>query len=212
MNIKFTDKLLKEVSGEDDTITKLVSLGISKYEAQNIIMNMDFTQYIELMDAMSNDDTDTIQQIIDGVVVEGDNAYLASPSTTSTTTPTSTNTTNTKNAGNAGNAVTITSDDGQTETGEIIDDNISGDTVKVKTATGMKDVKRADLSTEVDEEIKRMKQLAGIEETISSGGVISSGAMAGVCVPMSTIKRQTHVNKKSGPKVGSKNAKKKPKK
>jgi hypothetical protein len=221
---KYLEDLMEYIS-IDDTENKKLSdqlselFKIDKEKAYQILSDLDFSDYIEVTNAVNAGDRDKVNFILGKSIDESTaNSYSTTPSSTTTTsTPTNTEF-------KAGDKAKYIGDDGKAMDVEVLGDPDAKEITKIKVGNQEKVVNKAALSKDqaVQEEIDRMLQLAGIVTldeqkarvkdtrakatgavTTSTPSAIDSFAKAGVISGKNKLPK-TKKSKKPGPAVGSK--------
>lgn len=206
---------LMEYTGERDLIINMKNMfNIDEDKANKLISYLDFGDYVALDVALKSGDEARARAIIgkniDTGVEEGANSYSSSPAPTST--PIQPNAPQDKDTDiKVGDKVSYINDDGQSEEGQVADDDAEGVAI---TANNRQKIVPKDQLAAVDEELDRMMELSGIpiEERkdrvlgvtkFSPPSAIHSASMSGGCMPQKKLRDITRTKKdmKPGPKT-----------
>lgn len=158
---------------EEQLSDKIAELfGVESKQVQQLIGYLDFADYIELTNAVNTGDKAKIQTIIGrDMVKEVANAYSA-PAPTGQ--PVQAQTTTAPKEFKSGDKVNVIGDDGKPIEGEVSGTPNPQDLANVKVGGEDKVVKKSQL-TPMEEELNRMKQLAGIDEEEVEEGIKATG-------------------------------------
>ena len=186
---------------------ELLKLGANDSTAKSIVDGLDFIDYIKFMHSIEINDIGSAKEIAgydflkdtDSDIDESDNAFSAP--TPPVVPQASSNTATPPTEFKIGDKIKYGD---SSEEGEIVDPKIVDNKIKVKDKHTL-DVDMVDSGKVIQDDIQRLKYLAGIEEdgATAVGGITNSGAIAGACLSTKKIAKMTKPNskKKPGPKT-----------
>lgn len=218
----------------EDTLLSILKddLGLSSKESKLLMKTISFSEYIKLKNLIDSGNDDEVKTILSDMLNE--NSYTTarqvmanrSGNTANTSNPqqpmqpqnvanTSTNQPVDFDKIKAGDKIDVI-DKGQNKNVYVKTVNKLGDTHTVKTTDNQTVVQSDDdifpVSQDMDkksiqDELDKLKKLAGITPTNETSSAITSAAIAGAVKPLGELKWEHRIKKKPGPKLGSKNKK-----
>jgi transcription antitermination factor NusG len=193
------EKLSNMADEQESIVVKIAKhLKTTSNIIRKYVSALDFSDYVALETSLNKGDFNKVVAIlgISNAISEADNPYQVKTTTTNVK-PITTNSSTQKIK--PGDTVKFKDDTGKDDAGTL--NSISGNSATIKKDDGSTERKNTDELSPIDQqELQQLKNLAGIKEMTS--GAITSGAMAGVMMPMNKLKKLTHVKKKPGPKTG----------
>lgn len=203
-----TDKMKRDIMKETTLSFRVQqSTSLTEEEAQAVVNSLGFSKHAQLSKAIDDLNETAINKIIEDAQGFGSfssvgkkptgtqqakptpnsNPYAAARATPNTSQ-------NPIDSLNIGDEVEVIGKDGNAVMAKIQNPKSVGNTIQVKTNRGLETVNKDDikLQQEMDEasELKRMQELAGIEET-------SAGAVGGMAMPMGQVVKREPSTPKS---------------